>query len=654
MTDLAKLVVRLEAQTAKYQSELEKANKRLDRFQKRSDGALRKLGRGAAAGAAVAGGAIAALTARMIDQGDQLDKLSIRLGVSVENLSRLQFAAERTGVSAQTMNTALQRMQRRISEVAKTGKGEALPALDGLGLSAERLAKLTPEQQFLALAESFKGVSDQGERVRLAMKLFDTEGVALLQTMDGGAAAVAALAAESDSLGNTISTNTAKQSAKLKDTMTNLQGAANGAAQELLRNLGPQIVSAAEALQNILPKAAQIASAAFYGLQGTLVGAAGFFQGFVGNARKGIGSLLETIGANELGAAFQRTGDDALGKANILFAQMEATFAKGMNGVNKTIELNAPALQSIIPNQADVQGKNITPTDQREADKFKAESERIVSLQRERFRRLHEEALQAEGRTQQLEQERYARELATLDAEEQRLRERFGKDLALEAEFQKAREDAKTAHEKRVTEIEEEQHKARDDLRKAQLQAAGDFFGTLGNLAKEGSKAQRVLFAAEKAAALARSIIAMQEAIAKANALGFPANIGAIASAAATGAQAIAAIQSTNIAGARASGGPVRGGLPYLVGERGPEVVVPSSSGNVVPNHMLGGNGAVKVEIHQLPGSPELQVRADRRNGELRLIIEEVTRQTFDQDMESGRGISQSLGRNYGLQRRVG
>lgn len=41
--------------------------------------------------------------------------------------------------------------------------------------------------------------------------------------------------------------------------------------------------------------------------------------------------------------------------------------------------------------------------------------------------------------------------------------------------------------------------------------------------------------------------------------------------------------------GARAEGGPVSAGRPYLVGERGPELIVPAASGTVVPNHALGG-----------------------------------------------------------------
>ncbi|TCM17205.1 hypothetical protein EDF56_106321 [Novosphingobium sp. PhB165] len=46
-----------------------------------------------------------------------------------------------------------------------------------------------------------------------------------------------------------------------------------------------------------------------------------------------------------------------------------------------------------------------------------------------------------------------------------------------------------------------------------------------------------------------------------------------------------------SLAGAKATGGPIIGGLPYLVGERGPEIVVPGSSSQVIPNHELAGLG---------------------------------------------------------------
>ena len=45
----------------------------------------------------------------------------------------------------------------------------------------------------------------------------------------------------------------------------------------------------------------------------------------------------------------------------------------------------------------------------------------------------------------------------------------------------------------------------------------------------------------------------------------------------------------------KAEGGPVNRGRPYIVGERGPEMFVPNTSGSIVPNNSLGGGGASVV-----------------------------------------------------------
>jgi len=42
----------------------------------------------------------------------------------------------------------------------------------------------------------------------------------------------------------------------------------------------------------------------------------------------------------------------------------------------------------------------------------------------------------------------------------------------------------------------------------------------------------------------------------------------------------------------KARGGPVSSSTPYIVGEAGPELFVPNSSGNIVPNNKLTGNTA--------------------------------------------------------------
>lgn len=47
--------------------------------------------------------------------------------------------------------------------------------------------------------------------------------------------------------------------------------------------------------------------------------------------------------------------------------------------------------------------------------------------------------------------------------------------------------------------------------------------------------------------------------------------------------------------GLRAEGGPVDAGSPYIVGEKGPEIIVPDRAGTVIPNHQLQGMRPVNI-----------------------------------------------------------
>ena len=64
----------------------------------------------------------------------------------------------------------------------------------------------------------------------------------------------------------------------------------------------------------------------------------------------------------------------------------------------------------------------------------------------------------------------------------------------------------------------------------------------------------------------------------------------------------------------RERGGPVSGGRPYLVGERGPELMVPSGNGTVVPNNALGGGGVTVVQNINVTTGVQQTVRAEIAN----------------------------------------
>lgn len=60
---------------------------------------------------------------------------------------------------------------------------------------------------------------------------------------------------------------------------------------------------------------------------------------------------------------------------------------------------------------------------------------------------------------------------------------------------------------------------------------------------------------------------------------------------------------------ARASGGPVSSGSPYMVGERGPELFVPSGNGAIVPTNALSFGGGVNVVMNIASVSNSLDVK---------------------------------------------
>jgi SLT domain-containing protein len=78
----------------------------------------------------------------------------------------------------------------------------------------------------------------------------------------------------------------------------------------------------------------------------------------------------------------------------------------------------------------------------------------------------------------------------------------------------------------------------------------------------------------------------------------FPISLIAAAAVVAAGMAQVSAIRSQQYSG-RALGGPVMGNQPYLVGENGPELFTPNSTGSITRNGDLqsGGNTVVNFNI---------------------------------------------------------
>ena len=163
--------------------------------------------------------AIGALIKSSLNSADALAKTADKLGMTTEALAGLRLAAELTGVSTGTMDMAMQRLTRRVAEAAQ-GTGEAKGALKELGLNAQELVKMPLDEQMQLIAEQMGGVETQADKVRLAMKLFDSEGVALVNTLALGADGLVQMASEAEHLGLALSRTDTAQIEAANDAIT--------------------------------------------------------------------------------------------------------------------------------------------------------------------------------------------------------------------------------------------------------------------------------------------------------------------------------------------------------------------------------------------------------------------------------------------------
>lgn len=329
MATLASLAIDLTANSAKMVTELQKANGHLNGFAKTAEtaGKVAKV-----AFVAATTGMFANMVKESVDAADRIGKLSQRLGISTEALSEFQHVAELSGVSFNTMTMGLQRMTRRLAEAGATGKGEAVPALQELGISAQKIAQLAPEQQFEIIADALSKLSNEGDRVRLAMKFFDSEGVALVQTMGQGAEGIRAMREEAQKLGLSLSSQETKAAADFNDQMTRAQGTLNALAKEVAINSVTAFNSLTEAF-NAVSNEAGAGAPDLEQIQDIIKGAgAAAFVGFNGLQAMAEGIVALTFAVSE---ALSGNFSGAATELEEGFRRMNAQITEAIEGVDK-------------------------------------------------------------------------------------------------------------------------------------------------------------------------------------------------------------------------------------------------------------------------------------------------------------------------------
>jgi hypothetical protein len=226
------LRVNLGIDTAAFSDGLKKAQSGMARW-----GAMMKTGAIAAAaglGAAIGGMGLAMKNA--VDAADDMSKAAAKIGIPIEELSRLKYAADLSGVSFETLSTGVKRLS---VNMAAGGK-----ALTDVGLSANNAdgSMKSASTVMSEIADKFASMPDGAEKTALAIKLFGKAGAEMIPLLNGGSEALGKLMAEADSFGQVFSAEMGKNAEAFNDNISRLTGAFGALAANLATKLLPYLV----------------------------------------------------------------------------------------------------------------------------------------------------------------------------------------------------------------------------------------------------------------------------------------------------------------------------------------------------------------------------------------------------------------------------
>ncbi|HEP0383930.1 TPA: phage tail tape measure protein [Klebsiella aerogenes] len=138
----------------------------------------------AASSAALAGVGAAAITAGLAvgtagfqllkttaKQITETDRWAKSLNISTQELLSWQFAAEKAGVSGDQIADIFKDIGDKIGDAVLNKSGEAVDALNSLGLSAEKLSKVSADKQLFAIGDALSKIGTNAEKTTILESL---------------------------------------------------------------------------------------------------------------------------------------------------------------------------------------------------------------------------------------------------------------------------------------------------------------------------------------------------------------------------------------------------------------------------------------------------------------------------------------------------
>ncbi len=215
---------------------------------------LKGLAVGAAAGAAGALAGLSLAIGRSLGRMDDLGKAAQKIGIPVDELSKLEYAAKLADVSLESLTTTLARFSRSLAEIGAGGENDAGAALRAIGVSAtDAQGQLRPTAAIIEdVAEQFSTMRDGANKTAIAIALFGRSGAEMIPLLNGGREAIRGAGEELQRFGGVVTPEAAKQAETFNDNLTRLQTAFDGLLREALMPILPKLVELTESLIELI------------------------------------------------------------------------------------------------------------------------------------------------------------------------------------------------------------------------------------------------------------------------------------------------------------------------------------------------------------------------------------------------------------------
>lgn len=216
------------------------------------------VGKAAAAAFSVGATAVAGVTTAIVNgaketaaYGDNIDKLSQKIGISAEAFQEWDYVFSQNGTDIGILETGMKTLASAVAD-AGNGSKSAIEKFDALGLSFEDLGKMSQEDMFGAVLAQLQEMPEGAERTALAADLLGKSAMELGPLLNQTAEDTQALKDQAHDLGMIMSDEAVKDSAAFTDSMDNLQRAIGGAKNALSDEFLPGLTEVTNGLANLV------------------------------------------------------------------------------------------------------------------------------------------------------------------------------------------------------------------------------------------------------------------------------------------------------------------------------------------------------------------------------------------------------------------